>query len=203
MAARAKKSATDEILAKLRAFGLAYPDAHLKSPWPGHKDLAVRDKTFAYLSIEGDPFKISCKLPHSSVAALSLSFCTPTAYGLGKSGWVTAVFSDGDVIPVDMLQEWIDESYRAQAPKKLVAQISPSPTQPPKAAQVEKPARAKETPRATGAPLAKKTTLVKKTPLAKKTPQAEEPTQAEKTPRAKRTAQAKKPAAKKKARTGG
>ena len=28
----------------LRAFGLTYPETHLKSPWPGHADLAVRDK---------------------------------------------------------------------------------------------------------------------------------------------------------------
>jgi hypothetical protein len=35
---------------KLKKFGLAYPEAHTKSPWPGHDDLAVRDKTFAYLS---------------------------------------------------------------------------------------------------------------------------------------------------------
>ena len=26
----------------LRAVGLTYPEAHLKSPWPGHADLAVQ-----------------------------------------------------------------------------------------------------------------------------------------------------------------
>ena len=48
---------------KLKEFGLAYPEAHSKSPWPGHDDLAVRNKTFAYLSAEGEPLSISCKLP--------------------------------------------------------------------------------------------------------------------------------------------
>jgi hypothetical protein len=76
----------DKAVAELRAFGLAYPGAHLKSPWPGHKDLAVKDKTFAYLSLEGEPFSISCKLPHSSGAALQRPYTWPTAYGLGKSG---------------------------------------------------------------------------------------------------------------------
>lgn len=109
-------------LQELRAFGLAYPGSHTKSPWPGHLDLAVKDKTFAYLSIEGQPFSISCKLPQSAASALMLPFTTPTGYGLGKSGWVSATFPDGD-IPVDMLKEWIDESYRAQAPKKLVASL--------------------------------------------------------------------------------
>ena len=54
-----KKTSTDDVLKELREFGLAYPGAHTKSPWPGHLDLAVKDKTFAYLSIEGEPFSIS------------------------------------------------------------------------------------------------------------------------------------------------
>ena len=115
--------ATDPILRALRERGLRYPGAHLKSPWPGHLDLAVNDKTFAYLSIEGEPLKISCKLPSSSEVALLLPFCTPTPYGLGKSGWVSARFEDAAQIPVEMLEAWIDESYRAQAPKKLVRQL--------------------------------------------------------------------------------
>ena len=118
------KRATDAVLKELREFGLAYPGAHTKSPWPGHLDLAVKDKTFAYLSIEGEPFKISCKLPHSHGAALMLPFATPTPYGLGKSGWVSAQFPEGETPPKDLLKSWIDESYRAQAPKKLVASLT-------------------------------------------------------------------------------
>jgi predicted DNA-binding protein (MmcQ/YjbR family) len=121
--AKKKALASDKVLQELRAFGLAYPGAHTKSPWPGHLDLAVNDKTFAYLSLEGEPFGISCKLPESAAVALMLPGCTPAAYGLGKSGWVAAKFPDGKPLPVDMLKEWIDESYRAQAPKKFVKQL--------------------------------------------------------------------------------
>src|SRR4029079_8081528 len=99
---KGKASATDAVLKELRAFGLAYPGAHTKSPWPGHLDLAVKDKTFAYLSIEGEPFSISCKLPQTATPALMLPNTKPTEYGLGKSGWVSARFPDGD-IPVAML----------------------------------------------------------------------------------------------------
>ena len=120
------KQATDAMLKELREFGLAYPGAHTKSPWPGHLDLAVKDKTFAYLSIEGEPFKISCKLPQSHTVALMLPFATPTGYGLGKSGWVSAQFPEGKMPPKDLLKAWIDESYRAQAPKKLVASLAAS-----------------------------------------------------------------------------
>jgi predicted DNA-binding protein (MmcQ/YjbR family) len=124
---KAKKNATNAVLKELRAFGLAYPGAHLKSPWPGHLDLAVKDKTFASLSIEGEPFGISCKLPQSNAIALLLPFTEPTSYGLGKSGWVSAKFPRGRKPPVEMLKEWIDESYRAQAPKKLVRSLEKKP----------------------------------------------------------------------------
>ena len=43
----ASKASSDAALEELRAFGLAYPGVHTKSPWPDHLDLAVKDKTFA------------------------------------------------------------------------------------------------------------------------------------------------------------
>jgi predicted DNA-binding protein (MmcQ/YjbR family) len=120
-------STTDAALRELRAHGLAYPGAHLKSPWPEHLDLAVKDKTFAFLSIEGQPLSISVKLPFRSADALKLPFAKPTGYGLGKSGWVTATFAEGDDPPLDLLKDWIDESYRAQAPKSLLKQLGRRP----------------------------------------------------------------------------
>lgn len=139
------KLPTDAVLEELREFGLRYPGAHLKSPWPGHLDLAVKDKTFAYLSIEGEPFGISCKLPQSNAVALLLPFTEPTGYGLGKSGWVSAKFPPGKKPPVDLLKAWIDESYRAQAPKKLVASLVEKPDGPSKAKG--KPAPKRKPPR--------------------------------------------------------
>jgi hypothetical protein len=117
------KLKSDAVVLALREFGLSYPGAHTKSPWPGHADLAVRDKTFAYLSSPGEAFHISCKLPESSHTALSLPFAAPTAWGLGKSGWVTATFTESQSPPLALFKAWVDESYRAQAPKKLVAQM--------------------------------------------------------------------------------
>src|SRR5262245_16838482 len=56
--------ANDAVHRELRAFGFTYP-GHRKSPRPGHDDLAVNNKTFAYLSNEGEPFSVSIKLPYS------------------------------------------------------------------------------------------------------------------------------------------
>jgi YjbR len=121
----ARKNRNDAAVEELRAFGLTYPGAHTKSPWPGHLDLAVNDKTFAFLSAPGEPLSISCKLPHSGDAALALPFVKPTAYGLGKSGWVSAAFPEQAAIPIELFKQWIDESYRALAPRRLAAGVPP------------------------------------------------------------------------------
>lgn len=113
---------SDKAIESLRNYGLSFPGAHIKSPWPGHEDVAVNNKTFAYLPPVGNPFSISCKLPASCLAALELPFCSPTAYGLGKWGWVTANIPKGK-IPLAMFKDWIEESYRAQAPKKLIKEL--------------------------------------------------------------------------------
>ncbi|MCP3730741.1 MmcQ/YjbR family DNA-binding protein [Sphingomonas sp. MG17] len=113
---------SNKIIDDVRAWGLTLPGAHLKSPWPEHSDLAVNDKTFAYLST-GDAFRMSVKLRFTSEVALDLPFATPTAYGLGKSGWVTFEPEDRSIPDLKQLREWVEESYRAQAPKKLVKEL--------------------------------------------------------------------------------
>jgi hypothetical protein len=70
---------------------------------------------------------MSTKLPRSAAIALTLPFASPTRYGLGKSGWVTAQFGVREKPPVEMLQAWIEESYRAIAPVKLVAAMDARP----------------------------------------------------------------------------
>jgi predicted DNA-binding protein (MmcQ/YjbR family) len=147
--ARAKNQAASA-LAELRAFGLTFPEAHTKSSWEGHLDLAVRNKTFAFMSGDGQPLSVSCKLPHSNEAALMLPFASATGYGLGKSGWVSAAFDQGEAPPLEVLKAWLDESYRAVAPKKLVAALgvpsaklanSAQAAQPSRAAKPSKPAK--------------------------------------------------------------
>lgn len=116
---------TDALVAELRAFGLTYPGAHGKAPWPEHDDLAVRDRTFAYLPAAGRPFSLGVKLPHTGAEALELPYARPTGYGLGKSGWVTLTPGEAEMPSLDQLKDWIDESYRAQAPKSLAKAAPP------------------------------------------------------------------------------
>lgn len=116
-------SKSEAVVEQLRAWGLTLPGAHRKSPWPDHDDLAVKDKTFAYLPGKGKEFSLSVKLPYTGYEALQLPWATPTAYGLGKSGWVSFSPPADEIPTLDDLKAWVEESYRAQAPKKLVSEL--------------------------------------------------------------------------------
>ena len=108
--------------AKLVKLAMSYPGAVEENPW-GHRAFKVRKKTFMFLAASGDGLSFSLKLPESGALALELPFCEPTGYGLGKSGWVSGKFTKGKDVPVDMIAEWLDESYRAIAPKKLIKEL--------------------------------------------------------------------------------
>lgn len=127
----------------LRQFALKFPEATEDHPWD-HIAIKVKGKTFVFLSGPEDAFNVTCKLPSSGRMALALPFAQPTGYGLGKSGWVTASFKEGDTVPLDRMAEWIEESFRAVAPKKLVAAYdNPDAVVSKKSAPKKKPAAKK------------------------------------------------------------
>ncbi|MFY0579107.1 MmcQ/YjbR family DNA-binding protein [Cystobacter fuscus] len=134
----------------LREAGRSYPEVTEDFPW-GHPTLKVKGKAFVFFSLSEEGLSLSVKLPQSHGAALMLPFAEPTGYGLGKSGWVTARFGAKDTPPVEMLRRWLDESYRAVAPKKLVARLTggtdtPGPAAPAKKAPVAKKSAAGKAP---------------------------------------------------------
>ena len=111
---------------ELRKVALAYPEAYEELPW-GHHAIKVNGKAFVFLAATGGSLSLSAKLPSSAGVALALPFATPTEYGLGKSGWVTARFAPKAAVPVPLLATWIEESYRARAPKRLVRELDGTP----------------------------------------------------------------------------
>lgn len=118
-----KKVKSSAVELKLRDFAMTFPEATEDFPW-GHRAIKVKGKAFIFMGgFEGKPgFGLSVKLPVTGGVALSLPVCEPTGYGLGKSGWVSADFGTGKV-PVSMVKAWIEESYRAIAPKTLVKRL--------------------------------------------------------------------------------
>jgi predicted DNA-binding protein (MmcQ/YjbR family) len=128
--------------AALRKHALSYPEAHEDFPW-GERVVKVKGKVFLFLGKHEQVLGLSVKLPGSASFALGLPFASPTAYGLGKSGWVTARFGLREKPPVDLLKRWIDESYRAVAPKRLVASLETTSGRPASPARGVKKARRK------------------------------------------------------------
>jgi predicted DNA-binding protein (MmcQ/YjbR family) len=114
-----KAGAAEEALCR---YALSLPGAREDFPW-GHRVAKVNKKIFVTFGNDERAFSMSVKLPRSAELALTLSFSEPTGYGLGKSGWVTARFTAKEAPPLALLRAWIDESYRAVAPKKLAAAL--------------------------------------------------------------------------------
>jgi predicted DNA-binding protein (MmcQ/YjbR family) len=109
----------------LRKYALAFPETHEDFPW-GHCAIKVKGKVFLIFSHgrEGEVvLNLTVKLPESGRWALTLPYTEPTGYGLGKSGWVSASFAAKDEVPLDILEQWVDESFRAVAPKRVLAKM--------------------------------------------------------------------------------
>ena len=102
----------------LKKHAAAKPGAWEDHPW-GETVYKVGKKVFVFMGVDDGSFGMSVKLPTSNEAATTMfSWCEPTGYGLGASGWVTARFERADDVPVALLKEWLDESYEAIAPKR-------------------------------------------------------------------------------------
>ena len=106
----------------LRTYALTFPEATEEFPW-GERVIKVRGKIFVFLGNQEGILRVSVKLPISFEMALTLPFTAPTGYGLGRARWITARFAGRDKPPVDLLQDWILQSYCAVAPKKLASLV--------------------------------------------------------------------------------
>jgi predicted DNA-binding protein (MmcQ/YjbR family) len=109
----------------LREFALGLPAAYEEFPW-GERVIKVNKKIFVFFGLMEDLDKrlmVGVKLPHTGIYALQMPFVQPSGYNLGKHGWVTAQFPPGECVPLDLLMEWIEESYQTIAPRRLVAQL--------------------------------------------------------------------------------
>ncbi len=111
----------------LKKYASEKPGAWEDHPW-GETVYKVAKKVFVFLGHQDYGYGMSCKLPDSGEAAITMfSWAEPTGYGLGKSGWVSARFEPKDDVPVDLLKQWIDESYAAVAPKRTSSATTKRP----------------------------------------------------------------------------
>ena len=114
---------TADLNAQVRAFAFSLPEAWEDHPW-GESVAKVGKKVFVFFG-EGAPSdgtaNFTVKLPSSYEEAMALPVTETTGYGLDRGKWVT-VHAPADT-PPDMLTAWIEESYRAVAPKALAQRL--------------------------------------------------------------------------------
>jgi predicted DNA-binding protein (MmcQ/YjbR family) len=111
----------------IRKRALSYPDTNEDFPW-GESAFKVKGKTFVFMSDGSDGVSFSTKLADARDLALALPASEPTHYGLGKKGWVTV--RPTSKTSLEVLYYLIDESFRAIAPKRVVAQLPAPPALP-------------------------------------------------------------------------
>jgi len=111
---------------KVLEFALSFPGAYEDHPW--EEDVAkVSKKIFVFLGVEDSSEPgMTVKLDDSHEQALAVPGAEPTGYGLGQAGWVTVPFRD-TTPPLEVLKDWVEESYRRVAPKRLVAELNSRP----------------------------------------------------------------------------
>jgi predicted DNA-binding protein (MmcQ/YjbR family) len=143
--------------ARLLKYALAKADATLDHPW-GENVAKINGKVFVFFGMEEPDaqyadYVMGVKLTKALLYAKSLPFVEAMGYGLGKSGWVSVKARKG-AMPLEIFEEWIDESYATVAPKRVSraaagprdgsARAAPSPTSTHRAGR-SSPARARPT----------------------------------------------------------
>lgn len=107
---------------ELRKFCLSFPQTREDHPWD-HSAFKVKGKTFLFVGADAEGWGISVKLDESHRAALSKPFASPTRYGLGKHGWVSARFGPRENAPMPLLKRWVEESFSVIAPLKVLEEL--------------------------------------------------------------------------------
>lgn len=111
---------------KVREFALGLPGAVEEFPW-GESVAKVNKKVFVFLGVDDGsyPLGVTVKLRDEVAHAHALSSpgAEPAGYGLGKAGWVRVPLEEKGAPAAELLCDWVEESYRTIAPKRLIAEL--------------------------------------------------------------------------------
>ncbi|MFE6332343.1 MmcQ/YjbR family DNA-binding protein [Streptomyces sp. NPDC057806] len=111
---------------KVRQFALGMPGAAEEFPW-GETVAKVNKKVFVFLGSDdgSHPLGVTVKLKDEAAHAHALTCpgAEPAGYGLGRSGWVSIPLEPKGAPAAELLCDWVEESYRTIAPKRLTAEL--------------------------------------------------------------------------------
>ncbi|MFF3612165.1 MmcQ/YjbR family DNA-binding protein [Streptomyces sp. NPDC002580] len=111
---------------RVREFALGLPGATEEFPW-GETVVKVNKKVFVFLGLDDGsyPMGVTVKLKDEVAHAHALTSpgAEPAGYGLGRAGWVRVPLEEQGAPTAELLCDWVEESYRVIAPKKLLAEL--------------------------------------------------------------------------------
>ncbi|GGV52788.1 MmcQ/YjbR family DNA-binding protein [Streptomyces griseoflavus] len=111
---------------KVRDHALALPGATEEHPW-GETVAKVHRKVFVFLGVHDGsyPLGVTVKLTDETAHAHAMACpgAEPAGYGLGRAGWVRIPLETKGAPRADLLCDWVEESYRTVAPKRLAARL--------------------------------------------------------------------------------
>ena len=111
-----------EVILGLRARALAFPEV-VEGDSCVKRSFKARKKGFLYLGETADGYSVMVKLGPSIEEAGALARARPDSWSVGKGGWAILKFDTAERPPDGVLERWMEESYRLQAPKALVATL--------------------------------------------------------------------------------
>ncbi|MER7461419.1 MmcQ/YjbR family DNA-binding protein [Streptomyces sp. NPDC097981] len=112
----------------VREFARRLPEAAEEFPW-GPEDCVVKvnKKIFVFLGNADGPLSpgLSVKLKDEALHghAMTAPGAEPTGYGLGRAGWVSVPLGEKGAPSLEVLCEWVEESYRTVALKRHLREL--------------------------------------------------------------------------------
>jgi predicted DNA-binding protein (MmcQ/YjbR family) len=92
--------------------------------WGGEPTFRVAGKNFIFASNDARTITVKLTLEEAAAVVATDPEVVPTAYGLGRSGWVSiSVTSKPSAARWREVEEWIRTSYTLVAPKRLARQV--------------------------------------------------------------------------------
>lgn len=111
-----------EVVRGLRSRALAFPEV-VEGDSCVKRSFKVRRKGFLYLGEKAGEYNVMVKLGPSIEEAQTIASERPDTWSIGKGGWAILKFDPSERPPDGLLERWMEESYRLQAPKTLIAAL--------------------------------------------------------------------------------
>lgn len=106
------------VILALRTRALAFPEV-VEGDSCVKRSFKVRKKGFLYLGENAKGYNVMVKLGASLDEATAMAARRPETWSVGKGGWAILKFGPTE----GLIERWMDESFRLQAPKKLLAEL--------------------------------------------------------------------------------